>query len=229
MTENDHTTESPFGAVFEMQRELIDRSLEVAEESVSAPAEVGSAMQSRADEHVDVHQRAITVGRQQIEAILDAMEAAIPSEEASLENLRESVDEGFDDLLAAHDEAVESREQAVKAGIDEYETAVEDVLEFLDTQLDLLNRANEDFGSRTVDALEALLGQYENLQADIQSRSEDLSAELRDQLAAFDGRLEDEIDQYRKTLTNLESQFEEVRSEAEWGTVEGSSEDSTQE
>jgi|APHM01.1.fsa_nt_gi hypothetical protein len=69
-------------------------------------------------------------------------------------------------------------------------------------------------------AFEAVLDQYEQLQADIEDQSVDLSTELHEQLAEFEGRLETQLDQHRSMLTELESRFEALRSAADGTTIE---------
>ncbi|AOW80993.1 poly(3-hydroxyalkanoate) polymerase subunit PhaC [Halodesulfurarchaeum formicicum] len=214
MTEDtDSTDDSPFGAMFEMQRDVIEQGQQFAEESASAPAAFAAAMRSAAVEGTDVHRRTLEVGQRAIEDILEAIEATTPTDEAALEDLRQAVEGGFDDLLAAHDDMVESADEAAEAGIEEYEAAVDGALSSLDAQLDLILDANDDFEARTLDALEVVVDQYESLQAEIEGQSGELSEDMHEQLDAFEDRLATQIEQYRSTLADLESRFEALQSE----------------
>lgn len=170
---------SPVEATFELQRESLEQGQQAIEQGIDFQRRIGESVVSGLGSQEEFQHRIVELHRDTIHSTLDAIES-LPGADGAVADLRESIDGGYDELLAGHEEAFEAASEELESGIDSYDELTGDVLDTVNEQLELLVQAHEDLEAQSVEVTEELVGQVEELQEqadDVQSQIEKVSEE----------------------------------------------------
>ena len=102
MSEND----SPVSAVFELQRNAIEQTHDVVERSVEFQEDVNARVIDSVEPAREVQARSNDLVRTGVEAYFDAIEAAVPCEQAVVVDLRETISEQVEEATWDENPAV---------------------------------------------------------------------------------------------------------------------------
>jgi len=167
---------TPVTTVFEMQRRTIEQSQQAVKQSLEFQQNVSQAMVDSLDSQESAQRRGVELTQTMFHSYLDAVEAAVPGVEGSVEEVRATVDEQVEFLLENHAEAFETVEAEFEEGIGAYDELSEDYVAALDEQVELLVDAHEDLEGQSVEAVEQLADQFEDLQEQV----EEVQDQVRD-------------------------------------------------
>ncbi|MEF8806936.1 hypothetical protein [Natronomonas sp.] len=197
MSDND----SPLSTLFELQRNTIKQTEDLLETALSVPRDVGDSLYSGVETQQELQERALELTRESVHTSLDAAES-VSGDSATLEDLRESVDETFDTLKDQQQEAFDAVDEEYDAVGESYDELSEDALENLGEQIDVLVEFNEGIEDRLIDSLEDVTEQFEKLQEDLEESTDEAQERVEEQA-------EELADRFEKQLQQLSEQFEE--------------------
>lgn len=184
MTDDDY---APLTTAFEFQRTTIEQSREAFERLIEFQLQLSEAAISGTEVTSDLYKQGIEMNRQALHNYLDAVEATLPRSGDAIVQIRDTIDEQFDQLEEQQQKALSMAEE----NISDVEKSSETYLDALDDQLDVLIDAHERTEKRTVEALEQIETQVEQLQEEGQV----------------------EADELQKRITNLQDQMQPTVSE----------------
>ncbi|MXR51631.1 hypothetical protein GRX03_08450 [Halovenus sp. WSH3] len=159
---------SPITATFELQRQTIKQSQEALEQGIQFQQDFNRALVGGLDGQEDAQRRVVELQRNAVLDALDTVEANIPGSEDATAEMRETVDEQFDQLLDNHEEAFETLTAEMEDGAESYENLVSEYLDTLDDQLEMLIDAHEGLEEQSVETAEELTEQLDQLQSQVE-------------------------------------------------------------
>jgi len=162
---------APVKATFELQRETIKSTQEALHQGAEFQQEFNQALLDGLDGDDEAQQRVIDSQREAILNTLDAVDSTLPGAEGATEEIRETVDEQFDQLLDNYEEVSENVTAELESGAESYEDLTVEYLDTLDEQLETVIEAHEDIEDQSVDAAEEVAEQLEELQKQVESVS----------------------------------------------------------
>jgi gas vesicle protein len=177
---------SPITTTFELQRRSLEQGQQAIEQSLDVQKQVGDSLIAGLDSQEQFQRRLVELNRDTITSIIDAVDG-LPGADIAVDDLRESIDGGYDDLLDGHEEAFDSIEAELESGIDDVDEVSDDLIETLDEQLGLLLEAHEELEDQSVEVTEELVGRFEDLQEqanDVQQQIEQVSEEAAEAVEA---------------------------------------------
>ena len=176
MSQND----SPVSPVFEFQRSAIEQTHRVVERGVEFQQNLNDAVAESFDSATGVSERGNDLVRSGVAAYFDAVESAVPGDQAVVADLRENVEEQLDTLEENQAEAMETIEENLQEGADSVDEVLEDFLAQLEEQVESMLEAHEDLEDQTVEALEDLEDQLDDLQGRIEEQTDQLQSQVED-------------------------------------------------
>lgn len=143
---SENTT--PITAFFQLQRDTIRGTEEVFEAALDAPREFGEAFNLTGESGRETRDQTLEISRESLYRSLDAVES-LPGPTPGINDLRESVDETFDELEAQNADACST----VTA---EYETLESNLQEIIQEQMELYVEFNEELETQLVETVETM-------------------------------------------------------------------------
>lgn len=180
----DYTT--PIETTFELQRRTLTGSQQAIENGIDLQKQIAGATIDALDAHESTQRRAVELLQKSVHRTLDAAEA-LPGGEGTTDDVREVVDEQYEELFAAHEEAFEAITTELEAGVDAYDDLSAEYLETLDEQLALLAQAHEELESQSITATEQVdeqIGELQEQVEDVQEQIRDVSEQAADAIEA---------------------------------------------
>jgi len=159
---------TPINAAFELQRSTIKQSQQALTNTVEFQKRFNDAVIDSLDTAEETQQQGVELTRVAVHNYLDAVEASIPGLAGSLDEVRATVDEQFDQFASGHAEAFDAYETQLSEGADAYDEFATEYLKTVDEQIDLLLEGHEDVESQTVETLEDVEDQIEDVQAQVE-------------------------------------------------------------
>jgi archaellum component FlaC len=169
-------SETPLGAIFQLQRETIKQTEAVAEELMRTPAEISELLTEGAGTQRELQEQTLELTRQSIHRSLDAAESVVGNE---INPLRASVDDTFETLEQQQDEAFAIIES-------EYDAVSEDLVDQLHEQVELVVELNEQIEQQVTELLEDGPGDT--------AIPDDFLSDFEDQLTAVTEQFEAQLD-----------------------------------
>jgi gas vesicle protein len=180
----DYTT--PLTTTFELQRKTLSQGQRAIEGSLEFQKEMTGAALDTLEVHESSQRQAVEFLQDSFHRTLDAAEG-LPGAASMTEEVRTTVDEQYDELLAAHEDAFDTIESELDDGFESYDEMTVEYLDTLDEQLDMLLEAHEDLEEQSVEATEQVSEQVEDLQEqveDVQEQIQDVSEQAADAVEA---------------------------------------------
>ena len=180
----EYTT--PITTTFEMQRRTLAQSQRAIEGGLAFQKEMAGAAIDTLDVHETSQRQAVELLQDSVHRMLDAMEG-MPGAAGMTDQVRESVDEQYEDLLSTHEEAFDTIENELGEGLDAYDELTTEYLQTLDEQLDLVLEAHEEFEHQSIEATEQVGEQVDDLQEqieEVQKQIQDVSEQAADAIEA---------------------------------------------
>ncbi|SFR86604.1 hypothetical protein SAMN05216559_0241 [Halomicrobium zhouii] len=176
----EYTT--PVTTAFQMQRQSIEQSQKVFEQSVAFQKNVTDAVVDSLDSQESAQRRGVELAQTAFHSYLDTVEATVPGVTPTVEEVRATVDEQYEFLLENHAETFENVEAELVEQTDAYDELTEDVLTAMNEQVGLLVEAHEDLEAQSVEAAEQWGEQIEELQDQVEE-VQDQVREVQEQAA----------------------------------------------
>lgn len=176
----------PLTNVFELQRTAIEQSRDAFEQIIEFQLQFTDAVVSGTEATSELYLQGIETSRQALHSYLDAVDATLPGSDDAVAQIRDTIDEQFDQLEAQQQEAITRMEE----NIDETEDASEAYLDSLDDQLDILIDAHEQTEERTVEALQQIETQVEQIQEEGQEQAARQAEELQERVQDLQNRMQ---------------------------------------
>lgn len=178
---------NPIEALFQLQRDTIKQTEDIAEGILEVPTEVGETLSEGLEVQQAVQEQTIELSRQSIHRSLDATGSVTP-ENSQIDELRELVDDTFDRLQEEQAEAFDAVEEG-------YDTLSEDAVDNLTRQIELLIEVNESVEKQVSETVEQLSEQADTdeLTGQLESQLTDLTAQFEEQVQQF-SELEGQLD-----------------------------------
>lgn len=170
---------SPIETTFELQRKSLEQGQQAFEQGLDFQRRVSDSLIDGLATQEDVQRSIVELHRDTVYSVLDAVEG-LPGAEVGAEDLRETLDDGYSEILDGHADAFETISEELESGVDSYDEFTEDLLNTIDEQLDILVSAHEELEEQSIEAAEELTGQLEELQGqveDVQSQVQQVSEE----------------------------------------------------
>jgi thiamine kinase-like enzyme len=206
---SEYTT--PISTAFELQRTAIKQSQEAFERSLALQRDVSDAMLDGLDGTEEGQRATVELAHRSILAYLDAVEASVPGSAGSVREVRRTVDEQFEELLATHAEAFDAAEEEWGRGADSYEELTQDYLDAVEDQLDLLLQAHEDLERTTVETIDRTLDQYETMQEEMDAQAAEFQEQFEAQTSEFQEQFEAQLERFREQFEEMQGQLEELQ------------------
>jgi methionine aminopeptidase len=156
--------DSPIATAFELQRRALEQSGTAIEQSIEFQKRLNDAVASGMAGQAEAQQRSMEVTRSALNSYLDTIESVVPG--ADVQQVRDAIDEQFEAVETAGEEAVSLTEESMS----EYENASEAYLDAVQDQLDVLAEAHEDMESQTETFLDETEAQLESLQDETEAQ-----------------------------------------------------------
>lgn len=170
----DYTT--PLTTTFELQRQSIKQGQKAFFQTVDAQKRISDAVVDGLDSTESAQRRLVELQQEAVHDTLDAIEANMPGVEEPTEDVRETVDEQFAQLLDGHEEAFDALSGELDDGIATYDEMTDDYVEALEEQVEMLLEAHEELESQSVAAADQLGDQLDELQAQL----DEMQAQMQD-------------------------------------------------
>jgi chromosome segregation ATPase len=170
---------SPIETTFELQRRSLEQGQQAIEQSFDVGQQISDSLMAGLDSQEQFQRQLVQLNRDTVTSVLDAIEG-LPGADVAVDDLRENVDDGYEELLDGHADAFDSISEELENGADSYDELTQDLLDTIDEQLDLIVEAHEELEAQSVDAVDELAGQVEQLQEqadDVQNQIEQVSEE----------------------------------------------------
>lgn len=177
---------NPIKTTFDLQRKTLEQGQQAIAQGVDFQRQVSDSVVAGVESQEEFQRRVVELNRDTLHAALDAIEG-IPNADVVVEDLRESVDSGYDEALASHEEVFDALAEELEDGIEGYDELVDELVVTLDEQFDIVVEAHEELEGQSVEAAEELAGQVEQLQDqadDVQEQIRKVSEEAADAVEA---------------------------------------------
>lgn len=171
--------------LFELQRQAIEQGRQAFEGIVEVQLRFNEAAVSGAEATGEMYIESLETRRQAMHSYADALETVLPESSETVTQMRESIDEGFDQLEDRQAELIERIED--RAG--DTKEFSEAYLDALDDQLDVLVDTHETVEERTVQSLDEIESQV----TQIQQSGEEQFSEQAEMLAERVSNLQDRM------------------------------------
>ena len=181
---------TPVSVTLEMQRQAIEGSQQAIEQTIESQQRANAMLLDSIGSTEDAQQQGFDLTRSVMHSYLDAFEASVPGTDEAVAEIRQTVDEQFDQLEANHTEAFETVEAELESGVDASNDVLAEQLEVLTEQLDLLAEAHADVEGQTLEAVEGAEAQFEDLQKQLDEQGEEISEQVQAQFEQFQRQLE---------------------------------------
>ncbi|MEF8813320.1 MAG: hypothetical protein V5A55_05825 [Halovenus sp.] len=158
----------PVTTAFELQRRTIKQSQEALSQSIEFQKRFNEAVVDGMAGQESAQRRAVELQREAIHDALDALETNVPGAEDATAEVRDTVDEQFEQLLANHEEAFEDVTAELREGTETYDEFAVEYLDALDEQLALVVDAHEELEAQSTEVAEQLDQQFEELREQVQ-------------------------------------------------------------
>jgi uncharacterized phage infection (PIP) family protein YhgE len=165
---------NPIKATFELQRKTLEQGQQTIAQGIDFQRQVSDSVVAGVESQEELQRRVVELNRDTLHTALDAIEG-IPNADVVVEDLRETVDSGYDEALASHEEVFDALAEELEGGIEDYDSLVDELVETLDEQFDVVVDAHEELEAQSVEATEELAGQVE----DLQEQADDVQAQIR--------------------------------------------------
>lgn len=215
MTDNSYT--GPMSTAFELQRDAVKQGQEAFERSLDFQRRMNRAMLDGMDTQEETQRTGVEFAREGIHAYLDAVETMTTPTVGSrgVREMRRSVDEGFDSLLDAHEEAFDAAGEGMERSVDEYDEFSEAYLDALEAQIGALLEAHEDVQERTISTMQESLDQYERFQSEMEGQADEMGEAFERQTEQFRETFEKQLEQYREQVDRMQEQVDELQRRTE--------------
>lgn len=180
----DYTT--PITTTFELQRRTLSQGQRAIEGGLAFQKEMTGAAIDTLEVHESTQRQAVELLQDGIHRTLDAFEG-LPGAAAMTDEVRTSVDDQYEELLAAHEEAFDAIESELGEGLDAYDELTGEYLETLDEQFGMLLEAHEEFEHQSIEATEQVGEQVEELQEQVEDVQEQIQNVSEQAAEAIDG------------------------------------------
>lgn len=177
---------SPITAAFEMQRQTLTQGQRAIEGGLELQKEMTYAAIDTLEVQETSQRQAVEFLQDSFHRTLDAVEG-LPGAAGMTDEIRTTVDEQYDELLGAHEDAFDTIESELDDGFETYDEMTVEYLDTLDEQLDNLLEAHEDLEAQSVEATEQVGDQVEELQEqveDVQEQIQDVSEQAAEAVEA---------------------------------------------
>jgi DNA repair exonuclease SbcCD ATPase subunit len=208
---NEYTFTTPVSTAFEMQRNAIEQSHQAVESGVEFQKRLNAAALDGVDTTENAQRSTVELTENAVHSYLDVVEATVPGAASVTAQVRENLDEQFDSLYQAHEEAFDVTEDEVAKGVDAYDELAVDYLATLNDGIEALLDAHEDVEAQTIEALEQFEAQFEEIQAQFEETGEEMQAQFEAQAEQFQEQFETQFEQFQAQLEELRAQFEEMQ------------------
>lgn len=208
---NESTFTTPVSTAFEMQRSAIEQSQQAIESSVEFQKRLNAAALDGFEVTEEAQRGTVEMTENAVHSYLDVLEATVPGAGSVTGQVRENVDEGFDSLYEAHEEAFDVTEDEFAKGVAAYDELAVDYLVALNDQIETLLEAHEDVEGQTVETFQQAEGQFEEMQAQFEAQGEEMQAQFEAQTERFQEQFETQFEQFQAQLEELQAQFEEMQ------------------
>lgn len=164
---------SPIETTFELQRKSLEQGQEVIEQGLDLQQRFSESVIGSLENQEALQRRIVELHRDTVHRTLDAVEG-LPGADIAVEDLRESLDGGYDEVLDGHEEAFDTVSDELESGVDSYDDLTADLLDSIEEQLDLLVKAHEELEEQSIEATEGFTGQVEELQDQVEGVQEQI-------------------------------------------------------
>lgn len=197
---------SPVSAAFDFQRNAIEQTREAFKRSVETQQSFGESLvdlgpAKQANEHT------YELARATVDIYFDALQAAIPGQQAAMAPYRDAVEEQIETLEATHVEAIETFEANVREGGNASEELFEEITENLDEQFEQVLKAHENVEDQTVGMLD---GDFEELRDELEAQREQFAEDLEARLEQFAERTEAQIEGLGERIEDVNEKLEDT-------------------
>jgi len=131
---SEHNT--PFDAMFEMQRQTINQSREFLHQSVELGKQTNRIALESIESNRSVQSKGTEVAHTVMSATLDSMAATMPGSDAMMRNMRTVVDDQFDAADEVNAEFWEAMHDVLEENIDVYDSMADQYLAAVDDTCD---------------------------------------------------------------------------------------------
>jgi predicted RNA-binding protein with RPS1 domain len=202
---------NPISTAFELQRSTIEQGQQAFEQSLDLQQNVNRAVLGSMDAQEDAQRKGVEMSRKSLHTYLDAVEATVPGSAGAVEEVRTTVDEQYDGLLDAHEEAFETAENEFEAGVENYDEMADEYLETFSSQVEMLLDAHEEVEAQTIDVFDQTIDGMEELQVEMEGQTEQFQERFEEQAKQFQERFEEQTEQFQAQFEEMQEQFEEMQ------------------
>ena len=174
----DYTT--PITTTFEMQRKSIEQGQQALHRTVEMQKQFSGAFADGLESTESAQRRLVELQQETIHQTLDAIEANVPGADTGTEEVREVVDDQFEQLLANHEEAFDVLAEELDEGMTTYDEMTADYLDALGEQVDLVLETHEELETQSVEAVEELGEQVEEMQEQVEEMTEQMQEQVEE-------------------------------------------------
>lgn len=132
-----------FTPLFEMQRTMIDQNRTALHESMKAQQTAVEAMQGGMEGQRTFAERNVDLSKSATHAYIDAVEDVLPEDAAEFDEIRATVDDGFEALEESQAEVWEALTDAVEESNVAYEELTDSYLDAVDSSFDAFLEGHE--------------------------------------------------------------------------------------
>jgi chromosome segregation ATPase len=160
---------NPVTTTFALQRQSIRQGQQALEQTIDLQQRVGNAVIDGLDTQKSAQQQGVDLQQAALHAALDTVETTVPGSEKTVGELRETVDEQYEELLANHETAFATLVEFLSDGVDASDDLTAAYVDALDEQVALALEAHEALEAQAIDAVEGLGAQIEELQEQLEA------------------------------------------------------------
>lgn len=213
----DRSDSSPFKALFDAQKDLIENGQRFFESTARLPLDLNEAMYDTLSEQWEAQAEALELGRTALLDVIETMETTT-GEEGTFTSAREAVEESFDALLEQHEELIAAVDDQYEETIADLDESIE---EFTD-QGELLLELNETLEAQTQETFEGLEEQLTALQETIEEQLGTLDEELPTEETED---VDEQVEQYEAQIKEIQDRFQEIQTQLEDAVEEADDEE----
>ena len=188
---NEYAFTTPVSTAFEFQRSAIEQSHQAVESGVEFQKRLNAAALDGVDATENAQRSTVELTENAVHSYLDVVEATVPGAASVTGQVRENLDEQFDSLYQAHEEAFDVTEGEFAEGVDAYDELAVDYLATLNDGIETLLDANEDVEAQTLEAFEQFEETGEEMQAQFEEQAEYFQEQFEAQFEQFQAQLEE--------------------------------------
>ena len=170
----DYTT--PIEATFELQRQAAQGSHQAMQQGVEFQKRMNEAALDGFEATESTQRRVVELQREAFHSVLYAVEANVPGAVSATDEMRDTVDEGYNELLDVHSETFDTFLDEYEDSVDTQAEISEEFLDAMEEQFDLLLEAHEEIEDQSVEATEQVSEQV----GELQEQMEEIQAQIRD-------------------------------------------------